>query len=194
MGGAGVARAVPRVWLQESLSAPELEAFEDRGSSTPQADARARHSFRARSEAQSIQGEAASRAERQMLRSNIQTGSSSHRPTSPPSKPQRRASPPALLMTSWTRTARPYQGCHAYSTSRSSILWALSRRVVQSSPASLVARLSRPGAGGVRASLGRVAGCAISNSSAGHATAGAETDYELTLRPDHHMGADQARR
>src|SRR5579872_317475 len=144
MGGAGVARAVSRVWLREFLCAPELKAFEDETSPSPSANARARQSFRARSDAQSIQGEAASRAERQMLRSNIQTGSSSHRPTSPPSKLQRRASPPALLMTSWTRTARPHQGCHAYSTSRSSILWALSHRVVQCKATAPGPRHERP--------------------------------------------------
>ena len=50
--------------------------------------------------------------------------------------------------------------------------------------------LSGPGTGGVCASLRRVAGCATPASSAGHASAGAETVPKLTLPPDHPKGAD----
>ena len=39
----------------------------------------------------------------------------------------------------------------------------------------------------------RVAVCATSTRSAGHAPAGAETDAKLTFQPDHSMGADQRR-
>ena len=45
---------------------------------------------------------------------------------------------------------------------------------------------------GLRAGLRRMAGCATPTSSAGHADAGTQTNPELTCKPDHPMGADQA--
>ena len=54
-----------------------------------------------------------------------------------------------------------------------------------------IAGLPTAGAGGVRARARRVAVCAHSNRSDGHAPAGAETAAKLTLQLDHSMGADQ---
>ena len=44
----------------------------------------------------------------------------------------------------------------------------------------------------LRVASRRVAGCATPASSAGHATAGAETVPKLTLPPNHSVGADHA--
>ena len=70
----------------------------------------------------------------QTERSNIQAGSSSHRPEASSSQLQRKTSPAVFSITSWMCTSRPNHGCHAYRTSRSSVLWAFRRRVVQSPP------------------------------------------------------------
>jgi hypothetical protein len=53
-----------------------------------------------------------------------------------------------------------------------------------------LARLQTAGAGGVRPRVRRVAVCAPSNCSDGHAPVGAETAAKLTLQLDHSMGAD----
>ena len=52
----------------------------------------------------------------------------------------------------------------------------------------IVAEAAR--ARGVHARACRVAGCATSNGSAGHA--GAQASFKLTFQPDHLVGADQA--
>ncbi|SEP48131.1 hypothetical protein SAMN04487843_12656 [Methylobacterium sp. ap11] len=47
------------------------------------------------------------------------------------------------------------------------------------------------GPGGVRAGRVSLAGCAHPTGSAGQATRGAKADPTLTLKSDHHVGADQ---
>ena len=54
-----------------------------------------------------------------------------------------------------------------------------------------ITRLQAAGTRGVRASIRRVAGCATSTGSAGHAPAGTTANTKLTFRPDHSVGADQ---
>ena len=54
-----------------------------------------------------------------------------------------------------------------------------------------ITRLQAAGTRGVRANIRRVAGCATSTGSAGHAPAGATVNTQLTFRPDHSVGADQ---
>ena len=54
-----------------------------------------------------------------------------------------------------------------------------------------IARLQATSTRGVRASIRRVAGCASSTGSAGHAPAGATANSKLTFQTDHSVGADQ---
>src|SRR5215218_11262248 len=61
--------------------------------------------------------------------SNIQAGTSRHRPMSPP-RLHRNAVILPRAVTSWTWMERPLQGCHGYSSVRSVVLWAFRRRVV----------------------------------------------------------------
>src|ERR687897_321629 len=61
----------------------------------------------------------------------------------------------------------------------------------QHGPPACFSGLPATGPGGVRASLRRMAGCATPTGSAGHAPGGAQTDHELTFKPDHPRGADQ---
>ena len=56
-----------------------------------------------------------------------------------------------------------------------------------------IARLQATSTRGVRASIRRVAGCATSTGSAGHAPAGATANSKLTFHLDHSVGADQRR-
>ena len=62
---------------------------------------------------------------------------------------------------------------------------------LQHGPPACFSGLPATGPGGVRASLRRMAGCATPTGSAGHAPGGAQTDHELTFKPDHPRGADQ---
>jgi transposase InsO family protein len=55
-----------------------------------------------------------------------------------------------------------------------------------------ITRLQAAGTRGVRASIRRVAGCATSTGSAGHAPAGPTASTKLTFRSDHSVGADHA--
>jgi hypothetical protein len=64
---------------------------------------------------------------------------------------------------------------------------------LQHGPPACFSGLPATGPGGVRASLRRMAGCATPTGSAGHAPGGAQTDHELTFKPDHPRGADQSR-
>src|ERR671916_2263482 len=64
---------------------------------------------------------------------------------------------------------------------------------LQHGPPACLSGLPATGPGGVRASLRRMAGCATPTGSAGHAPGGAQTDHELTFKPDHPRGADQSR-
>src|SRR5947209_282930 len=84
---------------------------------------------------------------------------------------------------------RPDHGCHGYSSSRNSVLWAFSSRVVQRDQAPRLTWIQTTCAGGVRARLRRVAGCATPSGSAGHA--GETANLELTFHLDHSAGADQ---
>jgi hypothetical protein len=61
---------------------------------------------------------------------------------------------------------------------------------LQHCPAAYLDRLPGSCPGGVRASAGRMAGCATPTGSAGHAQAGAKTGPKLTFKPDHQTGAD----
>src|ERR671911_2658440 len=62
----------------------------------------------------------------------------------------------------------------------------------QHGPPACFSGLLATGPGGVRASLRRMAGCATPTGSAGHAPGGAQTDHELTFKPDHPRGADHS--
>src|SRR5438128_11914454 len=84
---------------------------------------------------------------------------------------------------------RPDHGCHRYSSSRNSVLWAFSSLVVQYDQAACLARLQATSTRGVPARLRRVAGCATPTGSAGHA--GATANLKLTFHLDHSAGADQ---
>src|SRR5436190_11872044 len=84
---------------------------------------------------------------------------------------------------------RPDHGCHGYSSSRNSVLWAFSSLVVQRDQAPRLTWIQTTCAGGVRARLRRVAGCATPSGSAGHA--GETANLELTFHLDHSAGADQ---
>src|SRR5438128_5419024 len=66
---------------------------------------------------------------------------------------------------------RPDHGCHGYSSSRNSVLWAFSSLVVQYDQAACLARLQATSTRGVPARLRRVAGCATPTGFAGHASA-----------------------
>src|SRR5262249_14003688 len=84
---------------------------------------------------------------------------------------------------------RPDHGCHGYSSSRNSLLWAFSSLVVQHDQAARIARIQAASTGGIRPCLRRVAGCAPPTGSAGHA--GATANLKLTLHLDHSVGANQ---
>src|SRR6266566_8451143 len=83
---------------------------------------------------------------------------------------------------------RPDHGCHRYSSSRNSVLWAFSSLVVQYDQAACLARLQATSTRGVPARLRRVAGCATPTGFAGHA--GATANLKLTFHLDHSAGAD----
>src|SRR6267378_8267096 len=83
---------------------------------------------------------------------------------------------------------RPDHGCHGYSSSRNSVLWAFSSLVVQHDQAPRLTWIQATSAGGVRARLRRVAGCATPSGSAGHA--GETANLKLTFHLDHSVGAD----
>src|SRR5436190_18127356 len=83
---------------------------------------------------------------------------------------------------------RPDHGCHGYSSSRNSVLWAFSSLVVQRDQAPRLTWIQTTCAGGVRARLRRVAGCATPSGSVGHA--GETANLELTFHLDHSAGAD----
>ena len=85
---------------------------------------------------------------------------------------------------------RSDHGCHGYSSSRNLVLWGFSSLVVQYDQAPRITRLQTTSTGGARARARRVAGCATSTSSAGHA--GAQANLKLTFRLDHPVGADQS--
>jgi hypothetical protein len=84
---------------------------------------------------------------------------------------------------------RPDHGCHGYSSSRNSVLWAFSSLVVQHDQAPRLNRIQATSTRGVRARIRRVAGCAPPTGFAGHA--GATANLKLTFRLDHSAGADQ---
>src|SRR5215831_1196769 len=83
---------------------------------------------------------------------------------------------------------RPDHGCHGYSSSRNSVLWAFSSLVVQHHQAPRLTWIQATSAGGVRARLRRVAGFATPSGSAGHA--GATANIKLTFHLGHSAGAD----
>src|SRR6516165_465011 len=83
---------------------------------------------------------------------------------------------------------RPAHGCHGYSSSRNSVLWAFSSLVVQHDQAPRLNRIQATSTRGVHARIRRVAGCATPTGSAGHA--GATANLELTFHLDHSAGAD----
>src|SRR6516165_6828240 len=85
---------------------------------------------------------------------------------------------------------RPAHGCHGYSSSRNSVLWAFSSLVVQFDQAPRLNRIQATSTRGVHARIRRVAGCATPTGSAGHA--GATANLELTFHLDHSAGADQS--
>src|SRR5262245_20805851 len=85
---------------------------------------------------------------------------------------------------------RPHQGCHGYSSSRSSVLWAFSSFVVQHDQAARLAWIQTACTGGVHSGPRRVAGCATSNGFAGHA--GATASLKLTFEVDHSAGANHS--
>src|SRR5262245_53571640 len=87
---------------------------------------------------------------------------------------------------------RPDHGCHGYSSSRNSVLWAFSSLVVQYDQAACLARLQATSTRGICPCLRRVAGCATPPGSAGHASATA--NLKLTFHLDHSAGADQDHR
>jgi hypothetical protein len=62
---------------------------------------------------------------------------------------------------------------------------------LQYDQAACLARLQATSTRGVSARLRRVAGCATSTGSAGHA--GAQANLKLTFHPDHSVGADHRR-
>src|SRR6516165_8921565 len=84
---------------------------------------------------------------------------------------------------------RPAHGCHGYSSSRNSVLWAFSSLVVQHDQAPRLNRIQATSTRGVRARIRRMAGCATPPGSAGHA--GATANLKLTFHLDHSAGADQ---
>ena len=61
---------------------------------------------------------------------------------------------------------------------------------LQFGPAPCLSGLPTTGSGGVRASLRRLAGCAIPTGSAGQDPRSAKTNPQLTFTSDHPMGAD----
>src|SRR5499433_1637713 len=85
---------------------------------------------------------------------------------------------------------RPDHGCHGYSSSRNSVLWAFSSLVVQHDQAPRLNRIETTSTRGVRARIRRVAGCATPTGFAGHA--GATANLKLTFHLDHSAGADQS--
>jgi hypothetical protein len=85
---------------------------------------------------------------------------------------------------------RPDHGCHGYSSSRNSVLWAFSSLVVQHDQAARIARIQAASTGGIRPCLRRVTGCATPTGSVGHA--GATASLKLTFHLDHSVGANQS--
>jgi|SRR6516164_7998422 len=83
---------------------------------------------------------------------------------------------------------RPDDGCHGYSSSRNSVLWAFSSLVVHHDQAPRLNRIQTTSTRGVRAHIRRVAGCATPTGFAGHA--GATANLKLTFHLDHSAGAD----
>src|SRR5215831_18251386 len=83
----------------------------------------------------------------------------------------------------------PDHGCHGYSSSRNSVLWAFPSLVVQHDQAPRLNRIQATSTRGVRARIRRVAGCAPPTGSAGHASATAH--LKLTFHLDHSVGANQ---
>ena len=83
---------------------------------------------------------------------------------------------------------RPDHGCHGYSSSRNSVLWAFSSLVVQHDQAPRLNRIQATSTRGVRARIRRVA-CATPTGFAGHA--GATANLKLTFHLDHSAGAGQ---
>src|SRR5215470_3702787 len=83
---------------------------------------------------------------------------------------------------------RPDHGCHGYSSSRNSVLWAFSSLVVQHDQAPRLNRIQATSTRGIRARIRRAAGCATPTGSAGHA--GATANLKLTFHLDHSAGAD----
>src|SRR6266487_202603 len=84
---------------------------------------------------------------------------------------------------------RPDHGCHGYSNSRNSVLWAFSSLVVQRDQASRLNLIQATSTRGVCVCIRRVAGCATPTGAAGHA--GATANHKLTFHLDHSEGADQ---
>src|SRR5262245_66051772 len=84
---------------------------------------------------------------------------------------------------------RPDHGCHGYSSSRNSVLWAFSSLVVQHDQAARIAWIQAASTGGICPCLHRVAGCATPTGYAGHA--GATASLKLTFHLDHSVGANQ---
>jgi hypothetical protein len=139
-GLGGVAWASPRFWSGESPSAAEAEA-----SVGPEPVASANSRRKAESAPTPTRGRDATARGTQASRSNIQAGTSRHRPASP-ARLHRNAVAFPLSLTSWTWTERPLHGCHGYKSVRSVVLWAFSRRVVQQrTPARVTGELDPAG-------------------------------------------------
>src|SRR5262245_22010670 len=85
---------------------------------------------------------------------------------------------------------RPDHGCHGYSSSRNSVLWAFSSLVVQHDQAARIAWIQAASTGGICSCLRRVASCATPTGSAGHASATAS--LKLTFHLDHSVGDNQS--
>src|SRR6266403_2228502 len=87
---------------------------------------------------------------------------------------------------------RPDHGCHGYSSSRNSVLWAFSSLVVQHDQAPRLTWIQATSARDICPRLRRVAGCATPSGSAGHA--GETANLKLTFHLDHSVGADHLTR
>ncbi|CAA9230013.1 MAG: hypothetical protein AVDCRST_MAG04-1071 [uncultured Acetobacteraceae bacterium] len=148
-GLGGVAWTSPRFRSGDSPAAAEAEAPVG-----PEPDASASSRRKAESAPTPTRGLDATTRSTQASRSNIQAGTSRHRPASP-ARLHRNAVAFPLSAASWTWTERPLQGCHGYKSVRSVVLWAFSRRVVQRRTPARLARLQAARTRGVRASLRR---------------------------------------
>jgi hypothetical protein len=124
-GLGGVAWTSPRFWSGESRSAARAKA-----SVGLPFDASLSNRRRADSAPMPTRGWDATTTGTQASGSNIQAGTSRHRPASPP-RLHRNAVVLPLSVTSWTWTDKPLQGCHGYKSIRSVVLWAFRRRVLQ---------------------------------------------------------------